>query len=321
MLPVRSKRQVCQTVNKLLHATACFVAYLAIGGSALLPIAAPAAEPVHDMAFWISLKSAGFKVPAGSSAEALSSELFDMLLSTDPVRRDDIAYEAFAAWVHRDELLGPTTLETLRVRFVSMARVGLGDAKDDRVFGRSFAVLCLSVLAAEDLRKPFLTDSGYRELLGLGLEALSRERDLRGYVPGKGWAHATAHAADLLKFLARNSALKSDDAAHIVEGIANRLRTAGQVFLWGEDVRLAMALRSLIARSDFNPTPITQWAARLQLDHEAVWRGDFEASRYVAVRAQLNTLAQLGARLCGPAVDAHAAAVCNTLGRLFAASD
>ena len=298
-----------------------FVACLAIGGSLLLPVAAPATESGHDMAFWISLKSHGFKVPAGSSAEALSLELLDMLLSTDPVRRDDIAYEAFAAWVHRDELLGPTALEILRVRLVSMARVGLGAAEDDRVFGRSFAVLCLSVLAAEDLRKPFLTDSRYRELLALGLEALARERDLRGYVPGKGWAHATAHAADLLKFLARNPALKPADTAPMVEGIANRLRTAGQVFVWGEDVRLAMALRSLIARADFDPAPIAQWAARLQLDNKAVWSGDFEASRYVAVRAQLNTLAQLAARLGSPAVDGNAAAVRNTLGGLFANSD
>ena len=27
---------------------------------------------------------------------------------------------------------------------------------------------------------------------------LLRERDLRGFVPGKGWAHAVAHGADAL---------------------------------------------------------------------------------------------------------------------------
>ena len=30
------------------------------------------------------------------------------------------------------------------------------------------------------------------------------ETDRRGYVPGLGWINATAHAADLLKFLVRN---------------------------------------------------------------------------------------------------------------------
>ena len=31
---------------------------------------------------------------------------------------------------------------------------------------------------------------------------LLRERDLRGFVPGKGWAHAVAHGADALGALA-----------------------------------------------------------------------------------------------------------------------
>ena len=30
-----------------------------------------------------------------------------------------------------------------------------------------------------------------------------RERDLRGFVPGKGWAHAVAHGADALGALGR----------------------------------------------------------------------------------------------------------------------
>ena len=33
---------------------------------------------------------------------------------------------------------------------------------------------------------------------------LLRERDLRGFVPGKGWAHAVAHGADALGTLARS---------------------------------------------------------------------------------------------------------------------
>lgn len=80
---------------------------------------------------------------------------------------------------------------------------------DDRTLRRSFSLLDLSVLAAYDLKTPFTSQSAYRETLAVGIDSLAGERDLRGFEPGKGWVHATAHAADLLKFLARLSSPKS----------------------------------------------------------------------------------------------------------------
>src|SRR5262249_21317770 len=156
--------------------------------------------------------------------------------------RDGIGYEAFETWVYHDQLLTGAQLESLRQALLPAARAGLGAPESDAVFGRSFALLDLSVLAAEDLRRPFLTDAARAGLLDLALESLARERDLRGYVPGKGWAHATAHAADLTKFLARSPHLAAGDATRIVAGVAARLRSAPQVFVWGEDARLAEAL-------------------------------------------------------------------------------
>jgi hypothetical protein len=283
-----------------MNTTRLMASLITVGGL-LLSVATPAADRVHDDAFWTALKDHDFKLPAGSSAEALSFELLGMLASTDPRLRDGIGYEAFAAWTYRDELLQPATLEALRLQLMPLARARLGEGESDGVFGRSFAMLCLSVLAAADLRRPFLNESAYRELLALGLEALTRERDLRGWVPDKGWAHATAHTADLLKFLARSPRLAADDAARIVDSVAYRLRTAGQVFVWGEDVRLASALRSLVARPDFDSAPFANWFAQVRKDREAVWRDDFDPARYVAVRSQLNALAQLAARLrAGP---------------------
>jgi hypothetical protein len=188
-------------------------------------------------------------------------------------------------------------MEVLRTELIRRARVGLGEGADDRVFGRSFAVLGLSLLAAEDLRRPFLSRAAFVELLNIGLTALARERDLRGYVEGKGWAHATAHAADLLKFLARNSKLIPSEGDRVVAGIADRLRTAGQVFVWGEDSRLAAALGSLVLREDVDVAPFRTWCERVGVDNRSVWSGPFDAARYVPLRTELNTMAQLAAIL------------------------
>jgi hypothetical protein len=179
----------------------------------------------------------------------------------------------------------------------SNAQRGLGDGPGDGIFLRSFSLLALSVLAATDLKTPFLDQRGFDELFELAERSLSRERDLRGYVEGKGWAHATAHGADLLKFLARSDKLRADQQARLVEAVAGRLRSAHQVFVWGEDARLAWALAQLAKRADFDPAPFAAWLARVQAEHAGVWSGPFSVDRYIAERAQLNALSELSADL------------------------
>jgi hypothetical protein len=83
-------------------------------------------------------------------------------------------------------------------------RAGLGSPPDDRTLRRFFSLLDLSVLAAYDLKAPFMSQSAFEETVAGGIDSLAAERDLRGFEPGKGWVLATAHGADLLKFLARN---------------------------------------------------------------------------------------------------------------------
>ena len=87
--------------------------------------------------------------------------------------------------------------------------VGLGEHGTDTVFRRSFSALVLAecIDARQRTRRRWLPDD---KLLSWGdrLAAwLVRERDLRGFVPGKGWAHALAHGADALGALAESPRL------------------------------------------------------------------------------------------------------------------
>jgi hypothetical protein len=256
-----------------------------------------AQSSAHDRAFWAGLRSAGFKLPQSESASPLALEAASLLGSTDPELRDDIAYEAIETWVYREQRLDAAELNQLRSTLSTNARRGLGEAAGDGLFLRSFSTLALAVLAAEDLKKPFLDSQQFDGLVDLGIEELGRERDLRGYVPGKGWGHATAHCADLLKFLARSHWLRPEQQTRLINAIAERLRSAGQVFVWGEDARLAAALTAIAGRSDADPAPFLGWFKRLGAEHAALWSGPFEPVRYVPVRAQLNALAALAADL------------------------
>ncbi len=270
----------------------------ALGGLLLLfEWGSSEAQAPHDREFWAALRAAEFALPERTPALPLALEAAGLLGSTDAGLRDDTAYSAIESWAYRQQRLSPAELERLRSTLSANARRGLGESEGDGLFLRSFSLLALSVLAAEDLQRPFLGARQFDDLVELAIDELTHERDLRGYVPGKGWGHATAHCADLMKFLARSHWLRARQQSRLVEAIAERLRSAGLVFVWGEDARLAAALDVLARRTDADPAAFMAWFTRLKDEHAALWSGGFDATRYVAVRAQLNALNALAADL------------------------
>ena len=273
---------------------------LATGALALVLALPAAAQPkAHDRAFWTALAANELAVPEGESAGALALEAADLLSSPDPALRDGVGYEALARWVYGDGLVSPADLGQLRLKLQAGLQKGLGDTSGDSAYGRSFSALGLSILAAADLKRPWLTQEAFDDFLAASTAYLGAEKDVRGFVPGSGWVHATAHTADVLKFLARNPKLTPTGQARVVEAIASRLRTAGVVFVWGEDERLALALLSLTRRKDFDPKPFEAWLASLAAENTALWKNGaaIDPTACVPVRAQKQALVHLAALL------------------------
>lgn len=274
----------------------------------------------HDRSYWLDLRARQFHVPADQPVLPLALEAGELLGATDPELRDAVGYEALATWIYAERRLDCAQLARLRPVLVAHAGRGLGADEGDGLFLRSFSTLALSVIAAADLRTPCLSPADFNQLLDTGLDALARERDLRGWIPGKGWGHATAHAADLLKFLARSPHLTPPQQARVVEGVAARLQSAGRVFVWGEDARLAAALAAIARRADADPGPFVAWARRLADEHAVVWREPFDPVRYGGLRAALNTLAELAAELDGDDAPGATRAIRTALRELRAAT-
>ena len=160
-------------------------------------------QAVHDRPFWREVIAQKYQVPANQAMPPLAMELAGFVTSIDSELRDNFGYEILANWIHRSGKLSAGDFDALRKAFMPYALAGIGESGTNTVFTRSFALLNLKELAAADLKTPYLTQASFDELFELALTALSTEKDLRGYVPEKGWAHATAHGADLLRILAR----------------------------------------------------------------------------------------------------------------------
>jgi hypothetical protein len=234
--------------------------------------ATPQSSPKHDRAYWRAIQTNHYAVPDGESAAALAHELSGYLGSPDPELRDDLAYSILDVWIIERPQLSRQELIPFAEEWSANLKIGIGESGTDSVLKRSFSALMLSSIAQRDLKTQFLGDTRYHTLLNNTISYLTNERDLRGYDASKGWIHSTAHTADLLKALAENDLLTQDDQHAILTAIAERLATATTVYSYGEQDRLALAIRSIVTRRDFDAEYFNKWLANLNEADDKVWK-------------------------------------------------
>jgi len=235
---------------------------------AVAPI--PAAE-ARGKSFWLALAK-GCTVPSGESAFDLVSEAIGLLGSTDTEWRDDVGYGVVAACVYQKKVPKPEERRALVARLSANLRRGIGESGTDSVLLRSFSALDLSIFAALENEDPALDEPSYRRLLDDALAYLRDERDLRGLEPRVGWIHATAHTADLLKFLARDRRFTPADQARLMDAAWAKMTAPGTpVFTHAEDERLAAALLAVVRRPDFDPAIPGRWLAGFVALEKRVW--------------------------------------------------
>src|SRR6476659_666708 len=156
-----------------------------------------------DKDFWNSISKNDYKVPAGHTLENLTDILFSYLGSTDPELRDDIAYVVYANWLKRD-VYSKEMIKSHVDRLLANLDKGIGETESDTVFLRTFSILLLAEIVHNDNKKPLLEKDQIQYILAKGLWYLEAEKNPRGHIPFKGWAHALAHTADLIFVLGEN---------------------------------------------------------------------------------------------------------------------
>jgi hypothetical protein len=212
--------------------------------------------------FWQQVQANGLEVPSDRPLAELTAELTGMLGDPDPAVRDGLAYPTLATWVRDgvyDELL-----EGLGDGMASGLAVGLGESGTDTVFRRSFSALALGDCIGRD-NAAHLVPADTVVRWGDRLASwLVRERDLRGYVPGKGWAHAVAHGADALGVLAASEAMTRLELTVVLDVVADRLLLPAEgPMTCGEDDRLAHATMRVLRRNLLPLEVLEPWVARL----------------------------------------------------------
>ncbi len=211
---------------------------------------------------WQAVLDEDFRVPADRPLAELTEELTAMLGATDPLVRDGLALPTLATWVERgvyDDLL-----PGLGDGMAAGLQVGIGSTESDDVFRRCFSVLVLAQCIARDNGRPLVLGGKVLQWGDAIATWLLRERDTRGYVPGKGWAHAVAHGADALAVLAGSPHLSAAELTVLLDVIADRLLAEpDRVYTNGEQDRLALATLAILRRDAVPMSVLEPWINRL----------------------------------------------------------
>ena len=226
----------------------------------------------------------------------LLPEVEAMLASPDPERRDAIAFELLSRWLRTEGAVDDATVAGMRDRLVTRTTVEPPAAPDDSVYARSFAALGLSVIAAREVARPVPTwdEATLEAQIAAAVAYAGRERDLRGHTGPGGWAHAAAHTADWLKFLARHPALTEAQAQRVLDALAALVtRRHGARFSHGEDERLAAAARAVLRRGLLDDAALDAWLARVAEPIGKPWPAPFDPVLYAAQRNARDLLVSL----------------------------
>lgn len=236
---------------------------------------------------WPSIAAGGFPAPEAVPASRLAEELSAMLVSPDPVVRDDHAYTAAARWIGEGRL--DDVLEELGDR-------ATGRFTHPEVQARTFAPLLLSCVLTRSAAVPGVVTGAAAERWYAAFHAwYPAEEDTRGWDDTLGWLHAVAHGADaaaafakalparrtgLLDLCARR--MTAPGAAHRYEQLEDaRLARALTRVLQGPGLRVDEAVGWLDVVADAleggGPGPVPVWAfntfATLQSLHLHLTRG------------------------------------------------
>jgi Protein of unknown function (DUF2785) len=211
---------------------------------------------------WQGIRKAGFAVPVRPSLDVLTADLLDNLGNPDPDQRA-LGIEILETWIRRG-VYEPPALRAMGSRAVDNLKVGLGEPDSDTVFLRASSLALLKSVVEADNRGAFLANDELEAWLDALIAYLENERDLRGYVPGKGWAHALAQVAEALRLFALNRQLRPEALRRVLDVVGAKVTApVDEPFRDYEDEWLAYAVRTIFRFKPLGVEELKEWLARL----------------------------------------------------------
>ncbi|KGR78801.1 DUF2785 domain-containing protein [Ureibacillus manganicus] len=197
-----------------------------------------------------------------SQGDLLLEQMTEYIGFPEDELRDKLNYRLFIELVSSN-LISKEQLEQLTLKLASESYLygSIGEKDTDTVFLRSFSALWLSTLLHIDAQIHFLSDTQASTVLNYCSTYLIKEKDVRGFLGTKGWAHAMSNGADLITSIVSHPAFELKITAKILEGIKDCF-WKGTVFIDDEEERFSNIIEKLISK-DIPEQLLIEWVEQV----------------------------------------------------------
>lgn len=146
----------------------------------------------------------------------------------------------------------------------NLVKIGIDEREGDLVFTRTFSLLVLALIVAQDSQHHFMTDAQIESIFNLAAVYLRTEQDTRGYVDGKGWAHGVAHGADLLVSVVSHPNFSEDRISDLHQTIESVLLRKTDPFSASEEARLSQVIVAQMRHFPKSTSLIVPWLKEMK---------------------------------------------------------
>lgn len=207
------------------------------------------------------LEQEQYLIREGEQLQDFVGLLLQYIGDPDPELRDNLIYPAFYYWILDEKHLTEEQLRSLLRELTDDTHLfyQIGSEGDQSVFTRTFSALPIALIMRRHRQKPFLELADFQHVKNAMLRYFQEEKDLRGYLSEGGWAHSTAHGADV--FVELVLCPESDEAIQrdVLQAIQGVLHNGKYIFNDEEDERLASIVDTMIDKGLLPEQELADW--------------------------------------------------------------
>jgi hypothetical protein len=213
-----------------------------------------------DKEFLVHIAENDYRLPKDIDAFAFARVLLPNLGSSDGVLRDELTYMILASGIIARQKLTNEQQETLLFEVLDEEHLfyRIGEKESDSVFMRSFSNLIIAAILYNEARAPYFQPETLKQIKVAIFRYAHEEKDWRGYVENKGWAHTMSHLADTLDEYAQHPGIKEQDRKDILQ-LITELTTLPEPLYHEEDIRLATVAYRIILGKQVSDDYLQKW--------------------------------------------------------------
>jgi len=174
----------------------------------------------------LEFKNNDWNIPDGIDNYQLALEAMDNIGSIDGELRDDLILTYL--WILiTEKILSKEQIKELLDISLSDKHLffRLREKQDDSVFNRAFTILIIRwiIYYHNNYGEDLFTEKEIHKIFENVIKYVREEKDLRGYVEGRGWAHAMGHSGDALRTFALCNYITHNQLLDMLEVIKEKV--------------------------------------------------------------------------------------------------